>query len=928
MGQFTVPLIIAGISLAANLGLALLQPDNKIDGSRLNDLKAPKSNYGVQIPKVYGRGRVTGNLIWSDKIKEVAKKKKSGKGFGGSTTQKTYTYYGNFTVLLSERIVGVRKIWLNSKLVYNSTGDSETVDNSVAWASKYIRIHYGDPTQGLDPLEQSVLGAKAIAYRHRARITFELLPLEEFGNRFPQVSAELQGTADNPLLSDIVKDICKKTGLSDSQVDTTELADQTVSGYTIFQADTARQALGTLGQAYFFDCVESGNKLRFQKITRPTVAATITKNDLASYEFGQSRPDNFKEILTQPLELPTQVNVTFFDYNANHAEAVMRSPKIKSDNNNDENVTLPLALNSDEAKKIADRLLYLSWLRRRKFSFTLPPRFGYLEPGDVVATPFHEQIEKVQLTKVNHGANRLIECEAFLYDGAVISTTQSNPPDDPPDDPVTAPGQTQLKILDIPLVNDTDTDNGLYVSANQPASLFVSRNGGSSYEYADDLDLPSTYGSCNSVLGNWSNDSLDITNTIGVVLSHGELESISLTDLNNGANTARVGNEIIRFQTATLTGTNTYTLSNLLRGRRGTEAFIATHASNEPFTLLSDYITRINGNVTDIGKTLYFKAITGDQSLDEVAAVTHTVVGNSLKPYSPINLAASKDAAGNITLSWTRRDRKAGDRTDYANFPLSEVSEKYEIDILNGATIVRTLTSTSPSFVYGASEQLADFGALQSFITFRIHQISAVFGRGTGRTATISLSLVSSTPKITGFSPTQGSIGTSITVYGSGFVGATALAINGVNCTGVTIASDGQISSVIATGTTTGFVTVTTPGGTATSGTAFVIVAAASGVTSNVETITATKVLTATSPQRQYLTPSGSDRNVVLPNPPVADTLLYIINKGNGTLALNVSETNGGATVISLVDTGDKVRSIECHHNGVEWVILEEGFYP
>lgn len=925
MGQFAVPLIIAGISLAAQVGLSLLQPDSKIDGSRLNDLKAPKSNYGVQIPKIYGRGRVTGNLVWADKIKEVAKKKKSGKGFGPSTTQKTYSYFGNFDVLLCEQIEEVVKIRLNSKLVYNVSGDQETIDNSLDWASQYIRIYTGDPTQGLDPLEQAVLGNKAIAYRHRARIVAEMIPLEEFGNRFPQVSVEVRGTPDNPLLSDIVSDICLKTGLSANEIDVTELMDQTVSGFTIFQTDTARQTLGTLQQAYFFDCVESGGKLRFQKIIRPTVAATLTKNDLASYEAGQNRPNNFKELRTQKLELPTEVNVTFFDINANHAEAVERSNKVRTNNTNQENISLPLALNSDEAKKIADRLLYLTWLRRRKFSFTLPPRFSFLEPGDVLATPFHNQIEKVQISKINFGANRLIECEAFLYDAAVIETTQTVTPDPPPDDPVTVPGDTELKILDIPLVVDSDEDNGLYVAANQPSSLYVSRNGGTSYEFAADLELSSTFGATSGILGNWLTDSLDNINTIGVVLDQGELESVSLTDLNNGANTALIGNEIVRFQTATLTATNTYTLSNFYRGRRGTESFNSTHTSGERFVLLSDYVRRIDGDISDISKTLYFKALTSGQDLTQVSPVTQTVVGNSLKPYSPINLSGSRDAAGNITLNCTRRDRKAGDRIDYQNFPLSEVAEKYEIEILNGSTVVRTLTATTPNIIYTNSEQIADFGAVQTTITFRVYQISGVFGRGTGRSATINLTVVPSIPTITGFSPTQGSIGDTVTVYGTGFVGATSLAINGVSCTSVTILSDTQITGTIAPSTTTGFITITTPGGVATSSTAFVIIS--TGNISNVETITAAKILTATSPTRQYLTPSGNNYDVILPDPPVPNMLIYIINNGTGNFALNIKETLSGATVISLINSGDKVRMIECHFNGVEWVILEEGFY-
>lgn len=74
-------------------------------------------------------------------------------------------------------------------------------------------------------------------------------------------------------------------------------------------------------------------------------------------------------------------------------------------------------------------------------------------------------------------------------------------------------------------------------------------------------------------------------------------------------------------------------------------------------------------------------------------------------------------------------------------------------------------------------------------------------------------------PTISSFSPTSGPIGTVVTVYGSNLAAVTTADVNGtvaaVNVTSITL--------IIAAGTTTGKITVTTPNGTATSATDFTV---------------------------------------------------------------------------------------------------------
>jgi hypothetical protein len=81
-------------------------------------------------------------------------------------------------------------------------------------------------------------------------------------------------------------------------------------------------------------------------------------------------------------------------------------------------------------------------------------------------------------------------------------------------------------------------------------------------------------------------------------------------------------------------------------------------------------------------------------------------------------------------LSWVRRTRRDGDSWATADVPLGEDSEAYAVEILLGATVVRSLAATQPSALYAAADELADFGTPQASLAVRIAQLSATVGRG------------------------------------------------------------------------------------------------------------------------------------------------------------------------------------------------------
>jgi len=89
--------------------------------------------------------------------------------------------------------------------------------------------------------------------------------------------------------------------------------------------------------------------------------------------------------------------------------------------------------------------------------------------------------------------------------------------------------------------------------------------------------------------------------------------------------------------------------------------------------------------------------------------------------------------------------------------------------------------------------------------------------------ATATVTVVSA-PTITSFTPKRGPVRSSVTISGTNFTGATAVRFNGVSAARFTVTSATAIQAKVPRGARTGPLSVTTPGGTATSTSAFTVV--------------------------------------------------------------------------------------------------------
>ncbi|TPE50716.1 baseplate multidomain protein megatron [Amaricoccus solimangrovi] len=132
---------------------------------------------GAPLPRVFGRTRVAGQMIWSSRFLETVTSSNVG-GKGGQQVRE-YGYTVSFALAICEGpVVRIGRIW----------ADGQPVDQSLLnW-----RLHSGTEDQLPDPLIAAIEGdAGAPSYRGTAYAVFEDLDLAPFGNRIPQLNFEV-----------------------------------------------------------------------------------------------------------------------------------------------------------------------------------------------------------------------------------------------------------------------------------------------------------------------------------------------------------------------------------------------------------------------------------------------------------------------------------------------------------------------------------------------------------------------------------------------------------------------------------------------------------------------------------------------------------------------------------------------------------------
>ncbi len=333
--------------------------------------------------------------------------------------------------------------------------------------------------------------------------------------------------------------------------------------------------------------------------------------------------------------LPRALELSFYDPARDFQTGQMRATAASS-GGNEERVELP-ALNPDRAKALAETSLARRWAERDRLTLRLPPDRLDVMPGSTVViegTAWRVDEATVEELVIRIGLSRAWD--------AVASIPADSGGHLPAPDEIALP--TNLVVLDLPDLglgrHDVPT---LQVAACQagagwrPVPIEVTING-------EVRTIASA--SAEAVIGT-ALSTLDAGDSVDVELADAEhwLESRDEAALRNGANLAALGSELFQFASAVPIGPRRFRLSGLLRGCRGSEWVMDSHATGEALVLLvPGTLQEIVLSPLALGTSVSVRA--RGLADDDAVAVERVVTGETMRPPSPISLKAEMTADG------------------------------------------------------------------------------------------------------------------------------------------------------------------------------------------------------------------------------------------------------------------------------------------
>jgi hypothetical protein len=513
-------------------------------------------------------------------------------------------------------------------------------------------------------------------------------------------------------------------------------------GYVIERPMSARAAIEPLAQVFAFEAAERDGLLVFAP-RGGAPAMELSEDDCVLA--GGDPPVSLTR--AQETDLPREIAIGFSDAQADYRKATAASRRLVGGAARLQQSDVAMVASGGMAVRRADIWLQDLWAGRESASFALPPSRLSLAPGDVVALTCGArrrlfEIRDIVDTETRKVRARSIDPDIFEVPVEPVAVT---PPVIPP-----ALGPVQVRLLDLPARDSTEpvTLTQAAVFADPwpgPVALWRSRDG-SSYQQAGLASAPAIVGETLDALPPGPLWRFDDASVLRVRLFGGMLSSVSDESLLNGANVAALQRpdgacEIVQFARAELVGERTYALSRLLRGQGGSEwAAGETLAEGASFVLLDAQLLPVASGLDMLGRALSLRAVAARRDHGDATAVALSATPGAvaLRPLSPVHLRAQRGADG-VTFSWIRRTRFDGDSWEALDVPLGESAERYEIDILDGATVRRTLTATEPRVLYPAADEIADFATPQAVLSVRVAQLSATVGRGVAAQAVLSI---------------------------------------------------------------------------------------------------------------------------------------------------------------------------------------------
>lgn len=655
-------------------------------GARLKELAVTTSTYGQPIPRHFGRMRSAGTMIWATELVEHSETQSTA---SGSVT--TYSYTANFAVALASRpILGLGRIWADGKLLRGADGDLK-----VAGA---MRTYTGQGDQPPDPLLAAGEGEQRCpAYRGLAYVVFEDLDLSDYYNRIPSLTFEV--IADEEFgLQDIIGDVLDDV---DAQVALGGIEGFACEGTLAGDLQIIDRVIPLRIDIAAGQIVICRDRSQTAPIALPEAAISTRDGDFGAAS-GYSRS---RAALSQQPPTALRYYDIDRDYQPGSQRASGRPAPAEPDT-----IELPAALDAATARTLIERASRrIDWSRDR-ISWRTSELDTAVAPGAIVTLPGISGQWLVKNWEWRESGVEL-ELERVLPTGADAAPALSSDPgrSNPASDET--PGTTALVAFELPLdgqAGETDAARPFAALSSAAATwsgaaLYADPGDGQMHPLGPSGRTRAVMGTAETALPVASPLLFDRGSQVIVTLVDPgmQLASADMRQLADGANFALIGNEIVQFAMATELSPGTWRLEGLLRGRNGSEAAIASHATGEPFVLLSSSLVALNA--ATLGTAPERKVLASGRADAEPAISSVLLDGITLRPLAPVHPRRMLLPDGGWSLGWTRRARGARYWQDGVDMPMVEQSESYVVTLGPIDTPRALWTTASPTLEIGAA---------------------------------------------------------------------------------------------------------------------------------------------------------------------------------------------------------------------------------
>lgn len=673
----------------------------------------------------------------------------------------------NFIYVTTEKkIIRYTKDLLTSKVIYTNTKANETVrnikvvnDDIIYFTEQYLvsAVSYTRfkviKNNIVKPLHANVEPLKNYATENVKQMeTFDgenFIFTNHLARKVDFVSFTNDG--DFLTLEQVILEIAKvQMPNSLHLIDASALAHIKCYGFNFYMNKSFDEQIEVLMQLYnFVKRTENNNKVVYLPKGGKVVARISTEQMNASNSENSSAGEPLKKYNKQDSELAKKFILNFIDRNSAYRQASVFSELKNISSEATITIDSTGAFSPEEARTICLQGILTNNTERMTFECSVGEEFSHLQVADSVELDDNGTIYTARITEITDNNNGIYNLKLVQEDRTIYEQKQVGESAPSRSDDVEYLADSVFVPLDIPVLRDQDEGKGMYFAVGPKSddswrgcTLMTSVDAGISYSSFAEIskDKASVIGSAQSVLGdfkltlNREANSFDLQNSV-IVKTNGvdQLRSASIDELkNSNANYAYIGGEIIQFLNAIpVSGQkNTYRLTGLGRGLKGTEKYKSTHTLYERFVLLDESKLQVLPYQTSkFDSENYIKAITFGAYEDSANPVKFVYAGQAYECYAPVHLGGGFDNDKAI-LKWKRRGRLNNSWLNKVDVPLSELTEAYEIEILKNGNVVRTLTSTTNTINYSNAQMVEDFSSIQNELYFNVYQISELRARG------------------------------------------------------------------------------------------------------------------------------------------------------------------------------------------------------